>query len=346
MTDAQIAPAASGAAIDGIGLVALRPLASRGIEAAFPLSPGDRILVAAGQAVARDTPLAERLRDGRTIVVPGFEVAADHDQPGDRWSPPSTRRTNEGGTQEGELLFQSGDRWRIATGDVAETLVAPFAGIVSEVRPGIGLRLKTPAQAVLADTVFGGPSSGRLQVVTGADGEIRAPEVDVGAAGAILVAGAAIDAEALTRARAVGIRGVIVATLGVKERRDFLASERRGQAGAHGLPPFAILVLEGAVRRPIATPTMAILEALAGRTVAIVDDPPCLVVDDLEPALPLPPPGFVRVRAGPLIGAEGTGAGLAGPRRFPAGITLEAGLIRLGGRPPVAVPLGDLERFG
>src|SRR4029078_9808976 len=94
------------------------------------------------------------------MVVPGFEVAADYDQPGDRWSPPSTRRTHEGGAQEGELLFQSGDRWRIATGDVSETLVAPFAGIVSEVRPGIGLRLKTPAQAVLGDMVFGGPSYG------------------------------------------------------------------------------------------------------------------------------------------------------------------------------------------
>src|SRR5258706_9654135 len=153
MTDT---PTTAGAAIDGIGLVALRPLATRGIEAAFALSPGDRVVVAAGQAVARDTPLAERLRDGRTIVVPGFEVASDQAQPGDRWSPPSTRRTREGAAQEGELLFQSGDRWRIATGDVAETLVAPFAGIVTEGRPGLGLPPRTPARAVLGRTVFGG----------------------------------------------------------------------------------------------------------------------------------------------------------------------------------------------
>jgi hypothetical protein len=38
-------------------------------------------------------------------------------------------------------------------------------------------------------------------------------------------------------------------------------------------------------------------------------------------------------------------AGLAGPRRFPAGVTLEAAFVRFGGRPPVAIPIGDLERF-
>ena len=29
----------------------------------------------------------------------------------------------------------------------------------------------------------------------------------------------------------------------------------------------------------------------------------------------------------------------------PAGVTLEAAFVRFGGRPPVAIPLGDLERF-
>ena len=53
----------------------------------------------------------------------------------------------------------------------------------------------------------------------------------------------------------------------------------------------------------------------------------------------------MRVTSGPLAGAEGTWAGLAGPRRFPAGVSLEAGLVRFGDRPPIAVPLGDLERF-
>jgi len=79
--------------------------------------------------------------------------------------------------------------------------------------------------------------------------------------------------------------------------------------------------------------------------VAIVGDPPALVIDDPNITLPTPIPELVRVRSGPLAGAEGTWAGLAGPRRFPAGVTLEAAFVRFGGRPPVAIPIGDLERF-
>jgi hypothetical protein len=143
----------------------------------------------------------------------------------------------------------------------------------------------------------------------------------------------------------VGIRGVVVAALGIKEQRDFLASERRGRAAVHGLPPFGILVLDGASRRPIASPLMALFEAVEGGMVAIVGDPPALVIDDPSILLPTAPADLVRVRSGPLAGAEGTWAGLAGPRRFPAGVTLEAAFVRFGGRPPVAIPLGDLERF-
>jgi len=90
---------------------------------------------------------------------------------------------------------------------------------------------------------------------------------------------------------------------------------------------------------------MALLEALEGRVVAIVGEPPCLVVDDPDLELPQPRPDLVRVRSGPLAGAEGIWLGLAGPRRFPAGVTLESGLVRFGERAPIAVPLGDLERF-
>jgi hypothetical protein len=90
---------------------------------------------------------------------------------------------------------------------------------------------------------------------------------------------------------------------------------------------------------------MAVLEHLAGRTVAIVDDPPCLVIDDAAVDLPVPERDLVRILAGPMAGAEGRWAGLAGPHRFPGGVVLEAAYVRFAGRPAVAVPLGDLERF-
>jgi hypothetical protein len=331
--------------LEGIGLVPRRELLTDAVDAFFDLHPGDGVLVPEGDQVVADTPLAQRLRDAHTAVVAGPAGSDEIGSPGARWSAGPGRRGRESDADRaGELLFRSGGRWRIATGEHAEPLLAPFGGTVHDVRPGIGLRLRSAARGIGGVETLAGPTSGRLAIVTGPDGEVRAPHVDVSLSGAILVAGARIDAEALTRARAVGVRGVVVAALGVKERRDFLASERRGRAAVHGLPPFAILVLDGAAGRPIAGPVMAVLRALEGRTVAIVGEPPCLAVPDPSIELPRPPEDLVWVRSGPLAGAEGRWAGLAGPWRF-SGVLLESGFVRFGDRPPLAVPLGDLERF-
>jgi hypothetical protein len=330
----------------GLKLIARRPLLRSPIDLRFPLHPGDRPLVVEGEAVGRGQPLVDHVREARTIVVAGVESAERPFSPGDRWRATPGRQLHEGEARpEGELLFRSGGRWRIATGDRAESLEAPSAGVVHEVVPGSSITIRSVASAIPGRRTLAGPTWGRLHVATGPDGELRAQHVDVGAAGSIIVAGARMDAEALTRARAVGIRGVIVAALGIKEQRDFLASERRGRAAVHGLPPFGILVLDGAGRRPIASPLMALFDAIEGGMVAIVGDPPALVIDDPSIKLPVPARDLVRVRSGPLVGAEGTWAGLAGPRRFPAGVTLEAAFVRFGGRPPVAIPIGDLERF-
>jgi len=327
----------------GFDLVARRRLLLSPVDAFFRLHPGDRSLVKEGEAVGRGQPILEHYREPRTLVIPA-QNGEGQPVPGDRAAPMGSR-TRDGEHLDGELLFRSGGRWRVAGGDRAEPLESPVAGVVHEVRPGAGVTIRSTANAIVGKAVLAGPSWGKLQLATGADGELRAQHVDVGMAGSIIVAGARMDAEALTRARAVGIRGVVVAALGIKEQRDFLASERRGRAAVHGLPPFGILVLDGASRRPIASPLMALFEAIEGGMVAIVGDPPVLVIDDPSILLPTAAPDLVRVRSGPLAGAEGSWAGLAGPRRFPAGVTLEAAFVRFGGRPPVAIPLGDLERF-
>lgn len=326
-------------------VVARRDLVTRPVDVTFALRPGDRPLVQAGEAVSRGQAIIERYRDVRTIVS-DVALTGEAAQPGRHHAEPAGRALRSGEpAPSGELLFRSGGRWRLAGGERPEPVEAPFAGTVHEVQPGARVTVRTASSAIRGRGVLAGPTSGRLQVATDADGELRAQHVDVRMAGSIIVAGARIDAEALTRARAVGIRGVIVAALGMKEQRDFLASERRGSAAVHGLPPFGILVLDGAARRPIASPLMAMFEHLEGHVVAIVASPPALVVDDPSIELPAPAPGLLRVRSGPLAGAEGDWAGLAGPRRFPAGVTLEAAFVRFGGRPPVAIPIGDLERF-
>jgi len=328
----------------GIGLVRVRPLLVSPVEATLPLRPGDRALVTAGQVVPRGAVLADLARDPRTEVAAG-PPGPGPGSPGAHWAPPPGRRGSRVRVDGCELLFRSGGRWRIGAADQHDPLEAPCAGVVRDVRPGIAIRVQSTACGLLGREVLVGPTWGRLEVIAPRDGEVRPSDIDVGSAGAILVVGAHIDAEGITRARAVGVRGIVVASLGVKERREVLASESRGRASVQGLSSFAILVLDGAGRRPIASPVMAILEHLAGRDVAIVNDPPCLVIDEPVKELPTPDPDLVRIVGGPLAGAEGRWAGLAGPQGFPGGVVLEAGLIRFAGRAPLAIPLGDLERF-
>lgn len=313
----------------------------------FPLHPGDRALVKPGDAVPAGGLLLERVRAASIVDVPPASVPGDA-SPGDWWIDDGHRhglRRSRARAGAGELLYRGERAWRAIAGDRTDVVESPVAGIVREVRPGIGISMATGAVGLVGIGSVGGPSHGRLDVVSPADGELRPGSLDVRRAGAVVVAGSRVDAETLTRARAMGIRGIVAAAIATRELRDLAASEARQRASLQPIPPFAVLALEGHVRTPIAGPVMAILGALAGRDVALVGDPPLLLVDRGPDQLPAPAPGLVRVRSGVSAGREGRWAGLAGPRRFASGVRLDAGFVDVGDAAPLVVPLTDLERF-
>jgi hypothetical protein len=335
--------------LDALGMIPARRLMLDDLVVRFPLAPGDKPLVTVGQVIEPGTPLVERVRDPRVEEVAGTAVG-EPARSGDRWSGDLSaaglrRRTP---TTDGELLAPqpgSGDRWWVVTADHRDEVVSPVGGEVVEIAHGVGIRLRVRGRAIPAMLMTGSPSHGRLDLATDPTGELRPGGIDVGRAGAVLVVGARIDAEALTRARAMGVRGIVVASLAGKDLRDVLASERRQRAALHGAPPFAILVMEGAIRRSLPSPMVALFEALAGREVAVVGDPPALVFDAPDVVMPDLVADLVRVRHGPLAGREGRLEGLAGRRRFEAGTQLETAWVRFDETAPVALPLGDLERF-
>jgi hypothetical protein len=322
-----------------VRLVPARQLVVAPVDAQFALAPGDRPIVSAGDSVVVGAPIAERLRDPRLdeLETPVTTEPA----PGDRWVGLPRRGDDRG--PGGEFVFDWNGRWRVAAGDIADTMESPFAGIVREVRPGTGITIRAAGRGIRGIVALGGPTRGRLH--SRGDGELRSGGLDVGSAGTILVVGARVDAETLTRARAMGVCGVVVAGLSSKERRDYLASEARQRAALHRLPPFAVLVLDGATRRPLAGAVQAVIAALAGHEVAIVTDPPMLVFDLPNLVIPDPPVDLVRIRAGSLAGREGRFVRAIGPRRFSGGVQLEAGIVHLPDGTTAAVPIGDLERF-
>jgi hypothetical protein len=323
-----------------------RPLLDEGLETRFPLPPGDRPLVEPGMAVMPGDPLLEHLRDRRIDEVTVHAGGAEP-FPGRRWAPPPGRRRRDRQV-EGELLAPvagKADRWRLVTGDHRVPLASPVGGRVTEVRPGAEIRIRPDGRALRGAFAAGSAARGRLELATDPFGDLRPGGIDVGRAGSILVVGSRIDAEALTRARAMGVRGIVVATLPGKELRDFQASERRQRAALHAIPPFGVLVLEGVVRRPISSTVTALLERFAGRHVALLVDPPALVLDGEDPGEPAPDPTWVRIRSGPNAGAEGRLVGPAGLRRFAAGVHLESAFVEIEGEAPIAVPIGNLERY-
>ncbi len=333
---------------DGLDLVPVRTIVETGLDAVLRLRPGDRPRVAAGERFEAGAILAEILRDGATEEVAMRDVAlhADDPRPGDHWpSADDVAERRRGTPPAGELLYELYGRWRLATGEVVDAVAAPAPGSVREVVPGAAIRIRLEARAVRGAVGLGAPVRGRLEIATAARGEVRASAIDVERAGTILVVGARVDAETLTRARAMGVRGIVVGGLASKEQRDFLASERRQQAGRHRVEPFAVLVLDGALRRPIASPILDVLRALAGREVGLVVDPPALLVDDPEVVLPAPGADLVRVRSGPGRGTEGRWLGPAGLRRFAGGIHLDAGRLARADGTTLTVPVADLERF-
>lgn len=328
--------------------IPVRPIVERGLETSIPLPPGDRPLVEPGATVLPGDPLLEHVRDRRIEEAEVRVAEGDRPLAGSRWAPAPGRRHRREHEADGELLAPlpgRSVRWRLVTGDHRVQLLATVPGVVTGVRPGAEIRLRVDGAAIRGAFAAGVAARGRLELATDPFGDLRPGGIDVGRAGSILVVGSRIDAEALTRARAMGVHGIVVASLAGKDLRDFQASERRQRAALHPAVPFGVLVLDGAVRRSIASPVAALLGRLAGREVGLLVDPPALVFDDagLEP--PEVPADWVRVRSGPNVGAEGRVVGLAGVRRFAANVHLEAARVAFDGEPPIDVPIGDLERL-
>ncbi len=333
------------------GLVSRRTLAEDRPLARFAIAPGDRVLVALGDLVTPGVGLVERQRDPRvedgpplTAADPARPLRAGDWWPGDGHETGGPLRRRQPRTAAGELLHAADGRWRIAGGGHLDLLESPVAGRVEAVVPGREVVLALTGRAVPGAFAAGIPARGRLELVDGEAGLRGA--LDVGRAGTILLVDGRVDSEAIIRARAMGVRGVVASGLSGKDLRDLLGSEARQRASLQPLAPFAVLVLDGTNRRPIAGPVAALLATQEGREVAIVLDPPSLVFDPVgAPPPPDWPAGWVRLRGGDLTGREGRWIRSAGIRRFAAGVHLEAAAIALDDGEIAVVPLADLERF-
>lgn len=329
-------------------LVAARPWLTPEAHAWIPLRPGDRVLVTEGQALTPETVVAERLGDARIAVVGVRRADAASILPGGPLPGGGAGRQARGRRpeEEGTVLHRMPDgRVRAVVGRLREPIAAHVAGRVAAVGPG-AVEVVLEGSALALAAVAGQATHGPLRLATHDPGsELRPGALHVADAGAILVAGGRVDVETLTRARAMGIRGIVTGGIAGHDLRDFVASETRQRAALHQLPAFAVAVVEGFGRRTLAGPPFELLTAVAGAgvEVAILPDPPLLAFPR-GVALPAVPAGLLRVAAGPGAGATGRLDGPAALVRFAEGTHLLAASFVSEGR-RWTVPLADLERF-
>ncbi|MGH2407722.1 MAG: hypothetical protein ACRDF7_06565 [Candidatus Limnocylindrales bacterium] len=335
-------------------LVATAEQAQPGPRVRIGLGAGDRPLVRLGERIAAGDAIVERLRDPvveevrlgrRAAPPPGSTVEAG--VPLDDLPSSALRFAASGRT----LHTTSAGVLRAVTGRHVETVASPAAGVIETLGP-TALTIRAEALGLTGVLAVGDPTNGRLVIaVRRPDDELPVTEINVGAAGTILVAGGRIDVEALTRARAMGVRGVIVGGVVGHDLRSFAASEARQRASLHASQSFVLLVLDGFGKRPIPPLAWALLLAAEGTDIGIGTDPPMALLQ----ATTVAPPSFgdrVRVVADEDLDRTGRIVEIVGRRRLAAGALAFVARVALDGAGPGRpaqvrqIALADLERLG
>ncbi|HUF07357.1 MAG TPA: hypothetical protein VMP86_08240 [Candidatus Binatia bacterium] len=189
---------------------------------------------------------------------------------------------------------------------------------------------------------------GELRMAVGEPGEeLRAGAIDVGATGKIVIGGSRASAETLTRARAMGVAGIVLGGVRDKELRDFEATQqRRREVGVRG--DFAIVMLEGFGKIGLDAGLYAWLRSHEGRMASLFGERALLYVYDADP----PPARRALARVGDRVIAHrrpfaGAGGELVRVLDLPhvsaSGVTARSGLVRFEDGRSAIVPLANLE---
>lgn len=178
--------------------------------------------------------------------------------------------------------------------------------------------------------------------------ELRAGAIDVSATGRILVGGSRASAEALTRARAMGVAGIVVGGVLDKELRDFEATQRRRRevGGARG--DLAIVIVEGFGKVGIDAELFGWFQSHEGRVASIFGEAARVYVYEADPpparrVLPRPESRVLALRR-PFAGIGGELLRvLDHPQANAAGVLARAALVRFEDGRTAVVPLANLE---
>ena len=280
------------------------------------------------QGLTRGSSLVLPLRSGESAEI---EISAGNLQ---------LHAEMHGGISRAAVIF--GDAQLNLTADPQGTLSAAAAAAVA------AAPIPAPIQVLPVGGGATGHRSARLLLGDAVEGHVHFSEAEPDTDGweaartAGLLAIVQASPETVLRARAVGVRGVIVCGLSDGERDALAASLERRIAAAVATEPFGLLIMTSRrMSESGRSSVTALLRSLHGGRVTLSAEPIGLLMASgsvLREASSAQA-GDVRVIGGAYEGASGTWEGLADPRADdPLGAVRIGGVLR-------AIPLGDLQRI-
>jgi hypothetical protein len=330
----------------------------------IPIPQGSHLSVAVGDEVRPDQELARRRTplESQTVAVAGPLRRRPELAAGLLLRPPGSF------VDAGEPIAQASDGRQvlspvaglllaysrtdgnaiIAPLGPEEPILAHITGRVSGIDPGA---IMIEVQGAALDGVGGTGEAvhGELVVSVQEPGEeLRAAAIDVGSRGKIVVGGSRASAETLTRARAMGVAGIVLGGVLDKELRDFEAIQRRRREVGGLAGSFGLLLLEGFGKVGLDAGLFAWFTRHAGHTASLFGAEHRLYVYDAAP----PPmrrslPGFgdrVVAHRRPFQGRSGELVGFVdGMHMTPSGIPARTALVRFEDGRTTPVPLANLE---
>jgi hypothetical protein len=230
----------------------------------------------------------------------------------------------------------------------SEPILGHVRGQVTRVEPE-AIEIRVAGARVAGVGGSGGAVHGELRLAVHEPGdELRAHAIDVGTTGRILVGGSRASAETLTRARAMGVAGIVLGGVLDKELRDFEVTQlrRREIGGERG--DFAVLLVEGFGKVGLDPDLFAWFAAHEGRVASLFGSSAELYVYDAGPpparrALPREGDRVIAHRR-PYAGSSGELVRIVpGLHATPAGVVARSGVVRFDEGLTAVVPLANLE---
>jgi hypothetical protein len=229
-----------------------------------------------------------------------------------------------------------------------EPVIGHVSGRVRSIEDGV-ISVEVRGAQLIGVGGTGEAVHGELVVAVHEPGEeLRAGAIDVGATGKILVGGSRASAETLTRARAMGVAGIVLGGVLDKELRDFEAIQRRRREIGGLTGSFGLVLLEGFGKVGFDPQLFAWFRRHGGRMASLFGTEQRLYVYDAEPPpqrRPLPSIGErVIAHRRPFQGRGGVlVAMLDEMHATPSGLAAQMGLVRFEDGRLAPVPLANLE---